>query len=152
MARRPSSVCRQSSVVRPFTFHRQLTITFFLQTVLVNLQIFEPTMTVYCRLAFQYGHVSKLNGGMADHHNVSLAADEYIYKVVGKSHNTVGQLTFYIKDETGCSRTVGPYGNDCEGGTLFSAEGNYLKYITGRAGMYLDKLQLVFNDGCICNP
>ncbi len=105
------------------------------------------------RVAFEYGNVSKHHSGLGGTlYSVSLAADEYIYKVVGKSHNTVGQLTFYIKDETGCSRTVGPYGNDCEGGTLFSAEGNYLKYITGRAGMYLDKLQLVFNGGCICSP
>ena len=60
------------------------------------------------------------NGGSLS--SFTLEADEYIYKVEGKTNNyIVDQLTFHVKNATGTTKKYGPYGKT--GNNAFSKEG-----------------------------
>ena len=71
----------------------------------------------------------------------TLACDERIDRIEGKTHSFVGQLTFVTKDSSGQERTYGPYGET--GNRSFTVEGCIVGFF-GRSGTYLDKLGVYF--------
>ena len=80
-----------------------------------------------------------LRGGLGgDPYSFTLAPDEYIYKVVGKTNNyIVDQLTFHVKNKAGVTKTYGPYGKT--GDTPFSKVGKVVAF-HGGAGDLLDRI------------
>ena len=79
-------------------------------------------------------------GGTAS--SFTLAEDEKIFRVAGKTNNTlVDQLTFFTRNSLGDEMKYGPYGKTGE--TPFSVEGNVVGFY-GRAGDLLDGLGIYY--------
>ena len=85
---------------------------------------------------------SKHGGDGGTSSQFTLAGDERIIRVEGKTNNTlVDQVTFITKNAAGIEKRYGPYGKT--GRTAFSVEG-YVVGFYGRAGNLLDALGVYY--------
>ena len=85
---------------------------------------------------------SKHGGGGGTPSSFTLAGDERIIRVEGKTNHTlVDQVTFITKNAAGIEKRYGPYGKT--GKTAFSIDG-YVVGFYGRAGNLLDALGVYY--------
>ena len=104
------------------------------------------------RIRFVYGTTTGAHHGGTGGTRNNFALNqpgEHIYQVSGRFDSKVDQLSFHTLDDNGVTRVHGPYGGD--GGSSFSTKGSYLRYIGGRAGSELDRIDLFYDDDCICS-
>ena len=109
-------------------------------------------LIIFFSIRFVYGSSSGVHhGGTGGTRNYFVldAPGEHIWQVSGRSASRVDQLIFSTKDDSQNIRVYGPYGGD--GGTSFTTEGTYLKYISGRANKELDRIDFFYDDDCICS-